>query len=150
MSAIEERIKENIKLDIRTYYLTGKEIPGRGDKWFSFIQEQKKIIKEELDCEEEKRHDRIMVKIHKEFKEKLSISEWREKAEKLYTKEENNDCQWIVTSIASGPEHPRQTICKSRVEANKFIEKEIKYKYYDHFKRFNTCDFRYDPDSVEQ
>lgn len=144
---LEESIKRNIKLDVRAFFLTGKEIPKRDEKWNYFIQEQILSIKEDLEIEEELRHDKVMIKIHKESKEKLSLNEWRSKAEKLYTKEENDDCQWIVTSIASGPEHPRITICESRKEANKFIEQEIKYKYYDHFKRNNTCNFRYDPDS---
>lgn len=144
----EERIKETIKLDILEYYRSGKPLSDRDIKWCPYIQEQIIKIRKQIENEEEIRHERVLKRIHTDKKEKLPYKEWREKADKLYSKEENDDCQWIVTSIAKGLDHRRTEICESRKDANKYIESLIKIKYYDHFIR--GYDFMYDPDTIKE
>ena len=143
---LEKSIRQNIKLDIRSFLLIGKEIPIRDEKWNEYTQEQINLIKQELDIEEETRHEKVLKKLHKDKKEKRSYVEWRAIADSLYTKEENDDCEWIVTSYAKGPEHKRTEICDSRKDANKYIESLIKIKYYDHFIR--GYDFMYVPETI--
>jgi len=145
---LNESILQNIKLDIRAFFLVGKEIPIRDKKWDSYTKEQMELIKQELEIEEEIRHEKVLKKIHRDKKEKRSYIEWKAIADSLYTKEENDDCLWIVTSYAKGLERIRTEICESRKDANKYIESLIKIKYYDHFIR--GYDFRWDPTKEEK
>lgn len=144
MMTIEERIKETIKFEIRAFFIYGKELSQRDGKWNGYIQEQMNLIKQELDIEEEMRHEEVLKKVHKDKKEKKSYIEWKKIADSLYTKEENDNGQWIFTSYAKGPDYKRIEIFESRKEINKYIESLIKTKYYDHYIR--GYDFRYVPE----
>lgn len=143
MSDVRSRILNNIRADIRSYLRNSKPLPLRDSKWDSEVE---RIMKEEKREYEEEQQADIEMMYQTYYLKHVSgctFEEWMVKCNKLYKIEDD----FLVTSIALGPDNQKQWQCNSRKDAHKRVLKLIGYKRRDHFERGH--DFAYDPEDTE-
>ena len=138
MQSIQERIIENIRLDVKQFLRNDIQLQKRDEKWDKITES---ILKEEIvvyKLEQEENHRKQYEKLNKEMKKnfisrEISYEEWIQKCSQLY--EINEQCE--VVSFARGDD-TKKWECSCNWEAKNKILQLIRYMYYDHFKRENN------------
>jgi len=158
MSAIKDRIMDNITTEARNQVVNGVPMQERGEAWaeFSAYALKEAIVKQMLNPEEpdsakkkgltvEERMKRLEAKQRKlAARQGMSYEEWLKVANSLYSIDGN----YTVTSIARGPDHMQTWETSSEIAAKERIYKLLAYKRYDHFER--DANFAYVPEGNQE